>query len=53
MLKCDFNKVAKHLCEANCVQKGCSYKHLANVSQKNSYLPHVHRAQSKIKITAY
>ena len=42
----------KHLCEANCVQKGCSYKHSANVSQKNSYLPQVHRAQSKIKITA-
>ena len=42
----------ERLCEANCVQKGCSYKHLANVSQKNSYFPRFHRAQSKIKITA-
>ena len=42
----------EHLCEANCVQKGWSYKHLANVNQKNSYLPRVHRTQSKIKITA-
>ena len=36
----------------NRVQKGCSYKHLANVCQKNSYLPRVHTAKSKIKITA-
>ena len=41
----------EHLCKANCVQKGCSYKHLANVSQKNSYLLQVHRAQSEFKIT--
>ena len=52
LLKLGASIFKKHLCGTNCVQKGCSYKPLVNVSQKNSNLPRVHRAQRKIKITA-